>query len=480
MAFHPAASVTIPETIVISDFHIAAGALDDCDPTLERHICEFFSSLARRAPPIVLVMNGDFLDFVQADPAEGPELESETPDGVPLCFTEAQSLAKLHAIHGAHRPIFRSLGAFLNADSANELVVLPGNHDVDFFWPSVWREFVCGLGLTSDAASRVRVHLDQAFVLGDVSRVWIEHGHQYDPLNAFTLASGPLWSPSRPPVLLDREGVPRLFESIGTRFMIRFFNQLDRRHSFDDNIKPLCRLLATFGADAVQTGRAPVEAMAALVALFRFFVTTLAQYPTNVLAEDPRDSIAAGGTLARIGASMGFVTLMSLGKSLRRAGFPLDRPLYMFVADAARARRLLEFLVAHPNLLESIDGLQPDRDGSQAPDRTLELNGHVVRDNSARLERQARALLQAPDVTLVAMAHLHQPVCPSAAFRYANTGCWGTPFNAVVRASQTGPTRLPYLHIPPGRPEDSQLLYVGITRADCASLATSTAACDAR
>jgi hypothetical protein len=47
------------------------------------------------------VINGDFLDFVQAEPWQSPDFESETPDGVPLCFTQEQSLQKLESILSA-------------------------------------------------------------------------------------------------------------------------------------------------------------------------------------------------------------------------------------------------------------------------------------------------------------------------------------------------------------------------------------------
>src|SRR6266481_3135291 len=95
--------------IVVSDLHVAAGPLDDCDAEIEQSIVEFILSLAARNEPIELVINGDFLDFVQAPPYIGPELEGEG-DGIPLCFTEMQSVAKLRAIVAAHPSIFAAIG----------------------------------------------------------------------------------------------------------------------------------------------------------------------------------------------------------------------------------------------------------------------------------------------------------------------------------------------------------------------------------
>jgi hypothetical protein len=44
------------------------------------------------------VINGDFLDSVQAPPLDGSDLQDVAPDGQRLCFTEGQSAAKLIAI----------------------------------------------------------------------------------------------------------------------------------------------------------------------------------------------------------------------------------------------------------------------------------------------------------------------------------------------------------------------------------------------
>ena len=76
-------------TVVISDLHISAGPLDDCDAELERGLVCFISELSSRGEPVELVINGDFIDFAQAPPYEGIELESETDTGVPLCLRSA-------------------------------------------------------------------------------------------------------------------------------------------------------------------------------------------------------------------------------------------------------------------------------------------------------------------------------------------------------------------------------------------------------
>jgi UDP-2,3-diacylglucosamine pyrophosphatase LpxH len=117
---------------IISDLHISEGALDDCDEELEDQFVSFLDSLRRSCNPCELIINGDFLDFVQATPWSGGGLEGSTVEGIPLCFTEDQSIEKLKAIAKGHPRIFAAIRTFLTPCD-NRLVVLPGNHDPDFF-----------------------------------------------------------------------------------------------------------------------------------------------------------------------------------------------------------------------------------------------------------------------------------------------------------------------------------------------------------
>ncbi len=115
--------------IVISDIHIGAGVLDDCDAELERELTAFLAFLSQEYPSAELVINGDFLDFAQAFPWQGSELESDTLEGIPLCSSESQSQAKFSSIASSHPAIFKGLGQFLESDTGSRLTILPGNHD---------------------------------------------------------------------------------------------------------------------------------------------------------------------------------------------------------------------------------------------------------------------------------------------------------------------------------------------------------------
>src|SRR5258707_12423661 len=103
--------------VTISDLHMSAPPLDDFDSEIEGKLGDFLSELGSHSEQVELVINGDFLDFVQAPPYEGDALESvSSAEGLSLCFTESQSLEKLQAIYKAHSAVFSALRNFLAAN----------------------------------------------------------------------------------------------------------------------------------------------------------------------------------------------------------------------------------------------------------------------------------------------------------------------------------------------------------------------------
>src|SRR5262249_42566142 len=150
------------EILIISDLHISEGVLDDCDAEIEQHLVSFLGWLAARGTSVELIINGDFLDFVQASPWPGTDLEDRPADDLPLCHTERQSLEKFDGIRRAHTTVFQALRELLTIHPENRLTVLPGNHDADFFWPRV-RDAIAAAVTTGEAAARLSVHLEPAY-----------------------------------------------------------------------------------------------------------------------------------------------------------------------------------------------------------------------------------------------------------------------------------------------------------------------------
>ena len=104
------------EYIVISDLHI--GINDDMDilkPNRDSLI-SFLVHLQNRNVPTELIINGDFVDFLQVSPYEQ--------------ITKKCTIEKMNAIVTAQQEIFNALHGFIQ-QPGNRLVVLVGNHDVE-------------------------------------------------------------------------------------------------------------------------------------------------------------------------------------------------------------------------------------------------------------------------------------------------------------------------------------------------------------
>ena len=214
--------------VIISDTHLAGGH----DDPLEDHVWqgeplrrfiedELGKSAEGQTGDIELIVNGDFLEFVQAFP------EAFRAEDRNRGFTEEESLFKLRAILDGHPTIFAALKAF-QEDLGNKVTIMAGNHDVDLYWESVQT-------VLREAAGPLHFELGEDWYERHDGRLHIAHGHQRDPANKFEHWDEPFaFMPS---------GERCLETCPGTRFVIGFVNPVDARFPFIDNVKPFMRLL---------------------------------------------------------------------------------------------------------------------------------------------------------------------------------------------------------------------------------------------
>ncbi len=190
-------------TAIISDLH-----LSDAEPSRPRHkirsalwkkfktidffidqaLVEFLDEIQKKSngQMIELVLNGDIFDFdsVMALP-ENPVFKLhwiETRRG--LFPKEERSLFKASVIIEEHALFISALSAFIQ--KGNSLVVIPGNHDVEFHFEKVQKKFIQSLHLNSMDEKRVR--FVSWFYISNNDTL-IEHGHQQDP---YCLCENPL------------------------------------------------------------------------------------------------------------------------------------------------------------------------------------------------------------------------------------------------------------------------------------------------
>ncbi|MEK6279006.1 MAG: hypothetical protein AABN95_01500 [Acidobacteriota bacterium] len=408
-------------SIIISDIHIGAGLLDDCDEELESHLCDFLQTLSTRAESIELIINGDFLDFVQAPPWKGAELESKTQDSIPLCHTEAHSRSKLSAIHQAHGAVFNSLGSFLASKADNRLVILPGNHDADFFWQTVRTQFIEKVSeLDASVQPQIRFHLEQVYRPDDFPEVWIEHGHQHDPTNAFEIDDKPFWSEADRPIFRDVNGKERLFECIGTRLLIKYINELDRNYPFVDNVKPFGKFVALF-CRSVFAPSYFIKAAAGMWGLLRFLSSITVHHRGDFMDSPEESEIDPRPVLMTWERALSSADKAALVKTIRARGFPLDRSLKLYVSDLDDARKLMDFL--SQNLEIAKDPPADDSSFLGSGEGELSLYRGFKMDETLKLKKVAKNLLRKDGVKAVVMGHTHE-VVDDPNLAYINSGCW--------------------------------------------------------
>lgn len=217
---------TIRYHAVVSDLHLGDGSpLDDF--AYEDDFCAFLEHVhaegTRRGGRAELVVNGDFIDFLQI---------------VPLKLTTWRTaIEKLASVARAHAAAVRALGAFVAA--GNVLRVLPGNHDIELAFGDV-QEALTSIVSGGDSSAAQRVIFPNDAPLGPHFRGWqngpfvhrlpgvyIEHGNQFDVFNYFDHGQ-----------FYVRGSEDEIHLPWGSHFVVDLFNEVERRYPFIDKIRP--------------------------------------------------------------------------------------------------------------------------------------------------------------------------------------------------------------------------------------------------
>lgn len=205
--------------VVISDLHI--GNDDDFDifkaPGKIEAFENFLNFCGQRETFVELVINGDFVDFLQLRPwtAYGDR---------------AVALSKAQQIVSASARVFDALGKFLQ--KANHgISVLLGNHDVELAYDEVWavvRDAI--LRLASGSADRLifKNRATQYNVSVGGVLVHIEHGNLRDPWNEILYKE----------LFDDAEKKSGFHYPPGTLFVYDLMNDFKEKFPFVDLLKP--------------------------------------------------------------------------------------------------------------------------------------------------------------------------------------------------------------------------------------------------
>ena len=203
-----------------------------------------------------LIVNGDFLDFLQVITPDGmpsilPPGSGSSGRGLPC--GERETVLKLRKIADGHWQFFEALAGFVGA--GNLLTIIKGNHDVEFHYPSVRAAFLAEL----QAAFGRRLQRDPPWgkdkdigiVNADTVQfsdwfyfesnlLWVEHGNRYEGFNSFKYWLSPLLPviPGWPHDRKDEIDLP-----FGSLFVRYLFNNVEGVEPFADNIKPATRFV---------------------------------------------------------------------------------------------------------------------------------------------------------------------------------------------------------------------------------------------
>lgn len=218
------------DIVIVSDLHLNEGFNS---PNEDFFYDEEFSGFLKSfKKPTRLVINGDFVDFLQVTqlPTKTMGLrKSEIIYG--LNTEEEKSAWKLRYVIHNHRRFFEALIDFVAG--GNKIIIIKGNHDVEFFWPKVKSTFYQELkNIKPHKNIRKNIQFKEWFYYLK-GLLYVEHGNQYDEINSFCNFLKPVLSFNNKELELP----------LGSFFVRYFFNRIEKIDPFADNIKPPTRYI---------------------------------------------------------------------------------------------------------------------------------------------------------------------------------------------------------------------------------------------
>jgi UDP-2,3-diacylglucosamine pyrophosphatase LpxH len=393
-------------TLIVSDLHMGDGAPGDDFVDDDHQFAKFVRAQAATregaAGQMELIINGDFLEFVQVYP------QAYRLNSAQYWCTEKESLAKLERILKGHADVFLSLREFQRG--GNRVTLFAGNHDVDLYWDDVRQR------ITEEAG-------DINFELGDVwyqryqGRLQISHGHLFDsidPANGFAHWQDPrLGQPN--------SLVQRLEMCPGTLFVVKFVNYLEDKYPFADNLHPETAL-------ANVLWREDRWALKAVAWVFARFVR---QFPKAFLSAGKKNTAEIGPHLLSA-VKLNSVMQEKLARVYREVlhepdvtGALVATRLNSEDALAEFMERLLQTNVPWEEWLTAFDAAKPLTNSAAAPGKgTLAIQAASKIDTLQACVDVARKQWTA-GAQIVVLGHTHLPQCVEEdSGRYYNPGSW--------------------------------------------------------
>lgn len=427
-----------PNYLFFSDVHLGADLVQHARPwtvgrlrrvlQIDRELSSMLDHYREQAEPgrpWKLVIAGDLVDFVGMSiaPATGQELETPLTDeershGLGSACDHA--MHKMRACASRHDLVFRKLSDFVLA--GHSVVLVRGNHDVDFYWETARSAFIQALvdragEALSDTSVReafeARVEFRQWFYYVE-DLLYVEHGHQYDETCAHSHWLAPM-SPR------DPRRIAYSFSDILMRYIVRPTPGLSTEGHDDKNLLDYLKLAFGFGiGGALRLGYRYGRAIAAMFAEWRDHVSERAR---GVRAEHERHMHEIGERF-RVSAEKLRALYALSATPVNMRPFRILSTLFVDLAATAALSTLVLLGLF-------ISGLVPLK--ILGPIALAVLAGLVIWHKSARvfdppsaLKRGAAHIAKLFPARFVIMGHTHSPAMEKIddGSTYVNLGGW--------------------------------------------------------
>lgn len=213
--------------VITSDMHLSAGRFVDGvqnpheDFVFDREFCEFIeyfsSGVYGDGCEVELILNGDVFDFLNI-PIQGEFVDVVTSD---------IALEKLRAIFLGHPEVTKALQEFVRKPG-KRLIYNVGNHDLDFFFPAVSREFCRTIGGENWTKDKVWVNTETEY-LSYPEGIQIHHGNQFEAVHTTNYSQ---------PFITENLPEPILYLPWGSVYVIKIINRLKWERDYIDKVKP--------------------------------------------------------------------------------------------------------------------------------------------------------------------------------------------------------------------------------------------------
>jgi UDP-2,3-diacylglucosamine pyrophosphatase LpxH len=455
--------------LVFSDVHLGSDLNDRLAGEVIRRSSRIDADLAKLLRYYALqkpkgdrwrvVIAGDFIDFI------GMAIEPDREDAAQLTHEEREhglgnssehACIKLRRVAERHVDVFQALAAFVAQGHA--LTVVHGNHDVEFYWDDVKKDFrqlllrhATASGAVDRDAFEGRIEFHPWFFFwGSVA--YIEHGHQYDPFCALDHVMAPLSA-------LDPRRVARGFSDTLLRFVVRPTKGM-REHGHDTaGITDYLAFAARLGVSGMVA--LSVRFVRAILELFRLRREYFSK-ATETLRQEHERQKALLAEATRIGIdrirALAALQVPPLTRSIRGilASLLLDRlalgllAASLFVASALLCLYRAQFSFAGLAVVAAW----------LVAHRYLSRQRQI--DPAEALSTRAGHLAKLLPAAFIVMGHTHTPKelpINNGASTYINLGSWSEEEPSESSETYTAPRTHLVIHMENGTPKANLLAW---------------------